>query len=58
MSDDRLAYNRLNEDYERLRLDYDAMRRENAALRQMIPLLKGRLNAFFVWFQGTIDGIH
>lgn len=41
-----------------LRLELADLRRENRALRQMIPLLKSRFEAFLVWFQGTVDSIH
>lgn len=48
----------IEDDYERMVLDNYNLRRENAALRQMIPLLKVRLDAFLIWFQGTVDRIH
>lgn len=41
-----------------LRLENADLKRQIASLRQMVPLLKGRLDAFLVWFQGTVDGIH
>ena len=48
----------IEREYERLELENYNLRRENAALRQMIPLLKTRLDAFLLWFQGTINSIH
>lgn len=43
---------------ETLRLDHHRQQAEIASLREMIPLMRSRVNAFLQWFETTTEGIH
>ena len=42
----------------KLRLDNWALRKQNEELREMIPLLRSRIDAFLLWFDATVNSIH